>query len=454
MATATDSQLLTPQQLFSMTDAQRNAYYASLSPDQAAQEKAALQNYIRQVSDANRAYLQQSTDKYAVCPASGGATSNTYAAGSTLNYNFPTAGGAYIREFEILFDIKFTPAAGSSATYSWSAAGAYAWVTEIDIIYNGQQARIRPYFLKILDVLRFKMWLPYAQVLSGLNADSGTTSNVSQAQPSLTGGSAATSKFRIRLPLQLMRWSPVGCLPAQGQGTKGQINLITASTLVNTGTVSQADPMLVPIVWTGGTGPGVTLDSTEKTITIFAIYNDGTNFGSKTPLALHLEGLPTVQYVIDQQLNPLTSGTVVRQRITTLQKHVVAASVIIDGQSATAFCATSNIASIELDQDSAGQNKFYQYGTPNNTTLYDYYERIRHELGQDLDPGVILWINALHWNTVNTDNSNGTQILNMSPGNWTDVNYGMQITTVSTTFITPRVETFLFTINDAGLVLG
>lgn len=454
MATATDSQLLTPQQLFSMTDAQRNAYYASLSPDQAAQEKAALQNYIRQVSDANRAYLQQSVDKYAVCPAAGGAVSNVYAAGATLNYNFPTAGGAYIREFEILFDIKFTPATGTSATYAWSAAGAYAWVSEIDIVYNGQQARIRPYFLKVLDILRYKQWLPFAQVLSGLVADATTNANVSQAMPALTGGSAAVSKFRVRLPLQLMRWSPVGMLPTQGQGTKGQINLICASTLVNTGAANQADPMLVPIVWTGGTGPAITLDATEKTITIFAIYNDGTNFGSKTPLALHLEGLPTVQYVIDQQLNPLTAGTIVRQRITTLQKHVVALSVVIDGNSATAFCATSNFVEIELDQDSAGQNRFWVYGAPNNTTLFDYYERFRNLYGQDLDPGNILWVNALHYNAVDTDNTNGTQILNMSPGNWTDINYGLQVTSVSTTFTTPRVETYLFTINDAGLVLG
>lgn len=452
--TATDTQLLTPQQLFTMTDAQRNAYYASLSPDQAAAEKKALSDYIQQVAAANKAYLQQSIDKYAVCPPAGGGTSNTYAASTTLNFNFPTAGGAFIREFELLTDIKFTPATGSSATYAWSAAGAYAWYTEIDIVYNGQQARIRPYFLKILDVIRFKQWLPYAQVLSGLNADSTTNANVSQAQPTLTGGSAAVSKFRIRIPLQLMRWSPVGMLPAQGQGTKGQVNLITSTSLVNTGTVNVADPMVTPVVWTGGTGPAITLDATEKTVTLFAIYNDGTNLGSKTPMALHLEGLPTVQYVIDQQAS-LTAATLVRQRITTLQKHVVAASVVLDGNSATAFCAVSNIAQIELDQDSAGQNKFFLYGTPNNTTYYDYLERIRNQYGQDFDPGVIIWVNALHYNTVDPDASNGTQILNMSPGAWTDVNYGVQVTTTGTSILGGnRVETYLFTINDAGLVLG
>lgn len=451
---ATDTQLLTPQQLFAMTDAQRNAYYASLSPDQAAQEKAALQAYIRQVSDANRAYLQQSVDKYAICPPTGGGTGATYAAGTTLNFNFPTAGGAYIRELEILVDIKFTPASGTGATYAWSAAGAYAWFNEIDIIYNGQQARIKPYFLKVLDILKYKQWLPYAQVLSGLVADATANANISQAQPTLTGGSAAVSKFRFRVPFQLMRWSPVGMLPAQGQGTKGQVNIITSSTLVNTGSANQADPMNTPIVWTGGTGPAITLDATEKTITVFAIYTDGTNFGSKTPLALHLEGLPTVQYVIDQQLNPLSAGTVNRQRISTLQKHVVVCSVIVDGNSATAFAANSNITQIELDQDAAGQNKFWLYGAPNNTTYYDYLESFRHLYGQDLDPGVVLWVNALHYNSVDPDNSNGTQVLNMSPGAWTDVNYGVQVGSVSSTFVTPHVETYLFTINDAGLVLG
>lgn len=441
--------LLSPDQLYRMSSKQQNDYFASLKPDQAAMEKQKLQAFKQHINGMNLTYLEQAVDRYATCPPTGGGQSATYAPGTTLNFNFPTAGGAYLRELEVTVDIKFTPATGTSATYAWSAAGAWAWFSTIEILYNGQLHRIRPYHLKVWDTIRFKQWLANEQVLSGLNADSGTTSNIAQAQPALTGGTPAVSKFKFRIPLQLHRRSPVGMLPMQGQGTKGQINFICASTLG----ASNCDPMQVPINYSGGSGNAITLDSTEKTITVNAIYNDGTNYASKNPLALHLEKLPASQHIIDQQLTPLTAGNILRQRISTQQPHYLVTSVVIDGNSSTVFCATSNLAVIELDQDAAGQNKFWQFGSANNTNLYDYYSRMRRIYGQDLDPGVILWVNATQFNTVDNDNSDGNQVLDMSSGKWTDVNIGLQVSSVSTSNFTPRVETYLFSRNDAGLII-
>lgn len=447
MAAPVATPTLTPDQLLNMSPAQQNQYF-SQQPDGGAAAKAQLAQFKQAINNANTQYLQQSIDRYAVCPPTGGGNTATYAAGTTLNFNFPTAGGAFLRELEFVVSIAFTPATGTSATYGWTPAGAYAFFTEIDVIYNGQQARVRPYFLKVLDQIRNKMWLPYGQVLSGLNANSTTTTNVAQAQPTLTGGSAATSAFRFRMPLQLQRWSPVGMLPMQGQGTKGQINITTAATLG----AANPDPMLVPINYTGGSGNAITLGT--ATVQVNAIYNDGTNMNSKTPLSLNLANLPTAQYIIDQQLNPLTGGTLLRQRISTLLTHYIALSVIIDGGQSTAFATPGNITQLELDQDAAGQNKFWVFGTPNGTTFYDYAERIRHYYGQDLDVGVILWVNALQYNSIDIDNQNGNQPLNMTSGAWTDVNYGVQVTTATTTNFTPRVETYLFSRNDAGLVLA
>lgn len=451
VAVAGDTGLLTPQQLYSMSDQQRNAYYGTLSKEQADSERMALAGYIRQINDANRMYFAQSLDKFAVCPPTTGGTSAVFATNSTLYYNFPTAGGAYIRAFDIIFDIKVSLATGTSAAYAWTPAGALAWLSQIIITYNGAQATIRPYFIKVLEQMRFKQWLPYDQVLSGLNADSTITAQLAQAQPSLAGGSTATSRFRLRIPLQLLRWSAVGVLPSQGQGTKGQISLQCAGTLG----AANADPMQVPILFTTGSGHSVTLDASEKTIQVNAVYNDGVNMGSKTPLALHLEGLPTLQWVIDNQLNPLTAGTVQRQRISTLQKHVVALAVIIDGVQSTSFSTAGNITSIELDQDSAGANKFWLYGPGNNTTFYDYAHTIRQRYGQDFDTGVIVLADALHSNIQDPDNAEGMQYLNMSPGSgWPDVSYGVQVASVSTTNFTPRIEVYLLTINDAGLTLS
>lgn len=442
--------LLTPQQMLALSPAQQQAYLSSLAPDQAANERDALANLKNQINQGNTNYLMKSVDKYALCPPSSGGTGATYALGSTLNFNFPTAGGAYIRELEVQVDIKFTANGTTSPTVAWTPAGAYAWFTEIDVLYNGYQVRLRPYLLKVLDQIKYKQRLPYNQVLSGLDADSGTTNQLAAPQPAITAGTAAVSKFRFRIPLQLHRWSPIGMLPAQGQGTKGQINIICASTAI----AINPDPMNVPLNLTAGTAPTFSLDATEKTVTVFAIYNDGVNLADKTPLPLHLENLPTCQYIIDQQLNPLTSGTLLRQRISTLLQHYLVISVIIDGVQSTSFATTANITQIELDQDAAGQNKFWLYGSPNNTDLYTYYERIRQTYGQDLDPGVIMWVNAEQFNTVDADDSAGSQFLDMTSGHWTDVNLGVQVTSVSSTNFTPRMETYLISKNDAGLVLG
>lgn len=447
MAAPAATMTLTPDQLLSMSPAQQNAYFAG-QPDGGAAAKKSLADWKSAINNANTAYLQKSLDRYAVCPPTGGGNTAPFVAGTTLNFNFPTAGGAFLRELEFVINITFTPAVGTGAAYAWTPAGAYAWITEIDVIYNGQQARVRPYFLKVLDAIRNKQWLPYAQVVTSLNSDATTNNNVSAAQPAMTPGSPATSLFRFRMPLQLQRWSPVGMLPMQGQGTKGQINLQLPTTIF----ALNADPMLVPILQTAGTGGAVAFGTAN--IQVNAIYNDGTNMDSKTPLSLSLANLPTAQYIIDQQLNPLTSGTLLRQRISTLLNHYVALSVVIDGVQSTKFATVTNIAQIELDQDAAGQNKFWVYGSPNGTTFYEYLERIRHYFGQDLDTGVILWVNALQYNAIDTDNQNGNQPLNMTSGAWTDVNYGIQVTTATTTNFTPRVETYLFSRNDAGLVLA
>ena len=438
---------LTPDQLLAMTPAQQNSYFATQA-DGGASAKAMLAQYKMAINQANTQYLQQSIDKYAVCPPTGGGVTAAYAAGTTLNFNFPTAGGAFLRELEFIVAINFTPATGTAATYGYTPAGAYAWFTEIDVIYNGQQARIRPYFLKILDTIKKRQWLPYNQVVTSLQVNATVTANIAQAQPALTGGSAALSKFIFRLPLQLQRWSPVGMLPMQGQGTKGQINVQCATTLG----AANADPMLVPILFTGGTGNAITLGA--ATVQVNAIYNDGTNFLSKTPLSLNLANLPTAQYIIEQQLNPLTAATILRQRIATLLNHYHVVSVIIDGVQSTTFSTPANITQIELDQDAAGQNKFWLYGPPNNTTYYDYAERMRQYYGQDLDIGVIDWVNALQFNSIDVDDQNGNQPLNMTSGAWTDVNYGVQVGATSTANFTPRVETYLFSRNDAGLVLA
>lgn len=449
--TPTETALLSPDQLFKMSAAQQNAYFASLKPDQAAAEKTKLNDYKKHVNNANVTYLQKSLDKYMLCPPSGGGTSANYAPNTALQFNLPSAGGAYVRELEVSIDIKVSLATGTTAVYAWTPAGAFAWFSDISITYGGNtQHHIRPYFLKVLSTIRRKQWLSNAQVLSGLNADATVTANVSQAQPTLTAGGTAVSKFKFRIPMQLHRFSPVGMLPVQGQGTKGQITFTCATAMG----AANADPLATPINFVSGSGHSVTLDATEKTVTVFAIYNDGVNMESKNNLSLNMENLPTAQYIVDQQLNPVAAGSVQRQHISALMQHYIAISVVVDGVQSSSFSTAGNISSLELDMDTAGMNKFFYYGPSNNTTYYDYAERVRDIYGQDLDTGVILWANGLQFNTVDPDDNSGSQVLDMRSGHWPDVNYGVQLGSVSNANFAARIETYLFSLNDAGLVIA
>jgi hypothetical protein len=449
---AVDTATLSPAQLYKMSPAQQNQYLASLPADQAAAEHQALVAYTQQVGAANQSYLRKAITKMVVCPPAGGGINQKYAANTSLVYNFPTAGGANIRELIIALDLKITPATGTSATYAWTPAGLYALFNQISITYGGNTLhQIRPYFLKLLDQIRNKMWLPYDQVLSGLNADSTVSTNISTGQPTLTGGTATTVKVRLRVPFQLHRLSPVGMLPIQGQGTAGQITLTCAPTIG----AANPDPLNVPINFTGGSGNAITIDGTECTVTVYAVYHDGTNFESKDAMHLSLENLPATQYVIEPAtITNLTAGSIQRGRIATLAQHYVVASVLVDGVQSTNFSTAANITGLEMDMDSAGQNKFFSFGAGNNTGYYDYAEQIRHIYGQDLDTGVILWVNGLQFNTVNPDDQNGAQVLDMRSGHWPDVNLGVQVGAVSSTNFTPRLETYLFSLNDQGLVIA
>lgn len=441
--------LLPPATVAKMSPADQQSYYSSLSPQQADQERRAVMAFKNSINQSNTNYLKKSREFRAVCPVNGGGNSATYpTAGGTLQFQLPRAGGAFLKAIEIQIDIKFTPATGSSATYAWTPAGAFAWLSDVYVLFGGTtQHHVRPYAMKVYDQLRKRMWLYGNQVLSGLNADSTVTSNIAQLQPSLTGGSAAISKGRIRIPFQQHRLSPIGLLPIQGQGTAGQINIVCPTTLG----AANPDPLACPINYTGGSGNGITLDGTEKTITVFAIYSSGQNLEQKQPFTLNMDGVPTMQWIVGPQLNNLVTSSVMRQHLGELMQHYLVASVVVDGVQSTSFATAGNITTLELDQDNAGHNHHWLYGTAESTTYYDYAEDFRYEYGQDLDTGVIIWNDALHKNVPDVDLGNGTQVLDMRSGHWPDTHYGIQLGSVSNTNFPARVETYLFSQNDAGL---
>lgn len=443
-AATQDAPVVTAAQLAAMTPDQRSAYLGTLDAQQAAQVQAQLVDYK---TKSNARYLAQCVEKIAFCPPVAGGITQPYAAGSSLLFNFPTASGAFAYDLIVTLALTVTPATGTSATYALNAAGIWALINEIQILFNGTQARIRPYIVKEYDILRGKSAAsPFGStILAGQSVAS--IQSYLNSGTALTVGSGNTWNLVFRIPLNALHMhSAIGMLPIMGSGTKAQVNVILPSGALG------VDPLLQAVAPTGGSGNAVTVTGTVK---VEVAYHDGTHLGNPTPMNLDPTGIPTCQYIFDTPLTPLSAGLIMRQRIASLLQHYYVFGIIIDGNQSNKFAAVTNIQALELDQDSVGQNKFFQYGTANNVSVYDFYERLRRTLQQDVDEGFIPWVAAEIFGQENPDNRLGGQVLNMTAGGWTDVHHGYQVGTVGGVGgIAPRVEMYLISLNPQGLVLA
>jgi hypothetical protein len=437
--------IMTSDQLVGMTPEERRAYLASVGPaDQAAAQAAVAA--ARQT--ANSLYLRRCEPSIAICPPSGGGIQATYANGQTLVFNLPTAEGAFIKSLLIYVSLNVTLAAGTGATYGKTAnaaiCGAAAGIDTIEVYYNGTQAKLRPMLAVIMDRLRGYSRAESASVLAG--ASDTTIGGYLNAMNTTAG--TQTWTFLLRVPLNALHpYDPAGMLPSMGAVTPGFVKVNTSQNLLG------PDPILNAVYASGGTGNAITVNSTSY-VKVEAEFVDGTNLQSTSPLTLDLAGEPTVQYIIDQTLQPLAAGSIQRQRIMVKQKHYAVISVVVDGLQANQFATVGNIAGLELDKDSVGQNKFFAVGQGTNQSIYDFYERLRYQIGADLPvEGIVPWVVAPVYGSANPSNREGLRVLNMTPGGWVDACHAYYLTSVGTgTNGNPRVETYLISLNDEPLV--
>lgn len=440
--------VVTPDVLAGMTPQERKQWLASVGPADQAAAAAAVQT-ARQMANAN--YLKLAEELIAICPPTSGGIQQTYVNGQSLIYNLPTAEGAYIKSLLITVSLNVTLAAGTSAVYGKTAAaaicGAANGIDTIEVNYNGVQARLRPMMAVLHARLNGYSRSETATVLSG--ASDTTIGGQLNAMNLATG--TQTWLFFLRVPLNALHpHDPAGMLPSMGSVTPGFVKINTSQNLLG------VDPILNTVYPVSGTGHAVTVNNTSF-VKVEAEYTDGTNLQSPSPLMLDLAGEPTCQFVIDQPIQPLAAGAVQNSRILVKQKHFYAISVVCDGNQSNSFSTVSNLQGFFLAKDSALQNKFYAFGSVvgSNQTVYDYYERLRKVIGQDIPvEGIIPWVAAPIYGTVNADNRDGARVLNMTPGGWTDVNHAYYLGTVGngTTAGNPRVETYLISLNDEPLV--
>lgn len=440
-ANTNPAMVLTPAQIATLPPNQQTPYLRGMSSEQQQLVMSAARDATL---SANRAFMRQSVEKIAYCPVSGGSgVTATYTAGTTLVFDLPVVGSGYAKALLITYSLTLT-LGGTTPVVAANAAAPFNIFSEVLLNYNGAQCRFHPYILKVLDqILGFQKGAQNA-VLSG-SANATITTNLNSTIP-VTTGSVWTGKFYFRLNV-MGEDSVPGILPVMGVGNKPQLKLTCAPSTLG------FDPLLSPVALVSGTSVTASL---AGSINVDMIYLDGTTMSDPAGLSVDITQEPTLQYYWDTPLNPLTANTLNRQHIATLLEHWVVISLVMDGnQSATFINSTlSNLTQFQLSADSVGQQNFMSWNVSNNISVFDYYHRRRLEWGQDLDAGVIVWVNAPTRNVVNTDNRNGTQVLNMMAGGYPAATHAYQVTTVSSANYTPRVETFLISMNYNGLKIA
>jgi hypothetical protein len=391
--------------------------------------------------------FMRSLEKIAYCPVTGGSGATwTYAVGSTAYFDLPVMPSGFAKGLLIKYNFtSVKPATGAAATYAVNQAAPYNIFSEIQVQFNGTQARLHPYFLKVLDQTKGFARGERNRVIAG-NNDATIAANIVGTTP-IVVNSDNLWQGQIYLPLNAINEDTVaGCLPVSGAGTHAQLKLTTPANFMG------ADPLIYPINTTGGTGAAVTV---AGTISVDMVFLDGTTMMSPIllPPPPSIYG-PTGQYYWEPPGTPLNAGSISRFLLQNKMEHWYMCSIILDGVQSTTFSTHSNISNFELTGDPTGSQKLKSWNVSNNVPIYDYYDRdVRRPFGQDLDPGVILWVAAPGRGTVDSDNKMGHLALNCYPGGFPTTTHSYTTTSTSATNFTPRVETFLYSLNHAGLGL-
>lgn len=453
MANQNPAMVLTPAQISTLPPDQQTPYLRGMSPEQQAMVAQAGRDATLA---SNRRFMRQSVEKIAYCPVSGGSgVTAAYSAGTTLVFDLPVVGSGYAKSLIITYNLTLT-LGGTSPVVQANAAAPFNIFSEMLLNYNGAQCRLHPYLMKVIDQALGFTRLAQDGLVSGVPSNNAINNalqgfNQGGSLP-VTTGSVWQGKFYFRLNAMGEDTIP-GILPVMGVGNKPQLKLTCAPTTLG------VDPLLSPLSVVSGSS--VTA-SFAGNINVDMVYLDGTTMSDPSGLTVDITAEPTLQYYWDTPLNPLTANTLNRQHIATLLEHWYVISLVIDGNQSTGFSTitgtttpTSNLAQFQLSADSVGQQNFMSWNVSNNISIFDYYKRRRAEWGQDLDAGVIAWVSANTRNVVDSDNRNGTQVLNMMAGGYPAATHAYLVnTTGGVVGITPRVETFLVSLNYNGLKIA
>ncbi|WP_067936762.1 hypothetical protein [Alicyclobacillus kakegawensis] len=358
--------------------------------------------------------------------------------GNTKNFLAPITEGAFAEKIIVRFtgNVNYQPAS-SDPVATPTAAAPYSLFKNIQITFGNTLIDVHPYIAHLIDRMR-----GYLRQYPGqeLGYSVSNIQNLIAQDLTLNEGDNPL-KFDIQIPLNTVHpLSVAGLIPIMGTGTRLQINVTPAPAIVG------KDP-LDNVIDTNGT---VTVTGT---IDVIIVYRDYKSFWTRNYLQPNLDAnfVPSIQWIQTQELNPLTAGTPMYQRIENPYEFALILSVVIDGQSSGTFCSADNLQLFEIDR---AQNTSSLLRKWDATTggMQDYYQYVREQFGQDLPEGVTVFA-APTENTSDPSLLDGVNYLNVTANGFPAARLGWQVGAVGSV-TTPRVETYGVILNRAGLTIA
>ena len=407
-----------------------------------AEESAVLAQYDAQVAQ-NAQYMGYSLRQ----PNPGEAQNSTsFMVGTSPNrsnwYAPIIADYCDMIEIKCNLTVNYT-AAGTSPTIALNAGAPWNSIFSVTVTYGNQIFQVNPYLFTIAAMMEGRLAMPPGQIISGGYVDSDVQAML-YTSPNIAAGDN-TWIFSIKIPLTMIHKELVnGLIPLGGTGTRLEVSI-------------QSNPSFV------GVDPLNNVISTNGTIAVSGTYDvtfwtrgaDSPSFTNPIgPNLLTPYLYPYPMIIQPASLNPLTAGSKMGKTLSIPYQVFRLVNIVIDGNQSDKFSSASNLQAYELDKADSDKAVIFRYDLTDASAsepMVHYFQKVRESYSQDLPPGVLVYDPATE-NIVNPSNMNGDAYLNLTGSGYPAARQRFQVGTVGgVSGITPRVETFAYILNDAGL---
>ena len=414
----------------------------SLGKPLSAEEASTLAAYNAQVAQ-NAQYMGYSLRQ----PNPGDAQNSTsFMVGNSpnrSNWYAPTIAD-YCDEIEIKCSLAVDYTANAtSPVISLNAGAPWNSIYSVTITYGNPILQVNPYLFTIAAMMQGKLAMPPGQIISGGYVDADVQAMM-YTTPTINAGTN-NWLFSIRIPMTMLHPELVnGLIPLGGTGTKLEVSI-------------QSNPSFV------GVDPLNNVISTNGTIAVTGTYSvtfwtrgaDSPSFTNAVgPQVITPYLYPYPMIIQPASLNPLTAGSKMGKTLSIPYQVFKLINIVIDGNQSDKFASASNLQAFELDKADSDKAVLFRYDLTDSSAsepMTNYFRKIRDNYHQDLPPGVLVY-DPIVENVVNADNLNGDAYLNLTASGYPAARQRFQVGSVGAiSGITPRVETFAYILNDAGL---